>query len=475
MAKENRKYMGLPKALYVLLIAVCVLLVASIIFVIVAKQIGDSLNAPTPDTPPSIEVNPTPDTNPDDDEKDPEPVVIPQEVLDLVAEADFIAAGYDYDKAIAMLEASPQFSQYDILAEKIASYQEEKGKLVEYPTPQDIPHIFFHSLIADVDRAFDGDSDSYGYNMYMATIDEFKAIMEQMYEKGYVLVSPYDMAHEVTDETGTHFTYGKIMLPEGKKPFIMSQDDVNYYSYMIASGDGKNETPIFADTTGDGFAHKIIIGEDGFPTCEYMDADGNILVGDYDLVPVLERFIQEHPDFSYRGARAMLGVTGFEGVLGYRTKPSYEAALGSEAYAKEVADAKAVVQCLKDHGWLIVSHSYGHPPYGEIDYVDYDSNKWETTVQPIVGDTDIILYPHGSDINDWHNYTFSNYKFSILYEDGYRYFYGVDARVWNQLGENYFRGGRQNIDGIRMYRNPELLEPLFDVETVIDEARPPLD
>ena len=37
------------------------------------------------------------------------------------------------------------------------------------------------------------------------------------------------------------------MLPEGKKPFVMSQDDVCYYEYM----------------DGDGFASRMIIGEDG--------------------------------------------------------------------------------------------------------------------------------------------------------------------------------------------------------------------
>ena len=70
-----------------------------------------------------------------------------------------------------------------------------------------------------------------------------------------------------------------------------------------------------------------------------LTPEGQIVTGDYDLVPILNRFIAEHPDFSYRGARAILAFTGYEGVLGYRTKPSYEGALGSEAYAAEVEAA----------------------------------------------------------------------------------------------------------------------------------------
>jgi peptidoglycan/xylan/chitin deacetylase (PgdA/CDA1 family) len=206
-----------------------------------------------------------------------------------------------------------------------------------------------------------------------------------------------------------------------------------------------------------------------------MDANGNVTTGDYDLVPLLEKFIQAHPDFSYRGARAVLGVTGYEGVLGYRTKPSYETTIGTERYQKEVADAKAVVQCLKEHGWILASHSYGHPAYGNIsaDRVATDSTKWENTCQNIIGETDILLYPHGSDIAGIGYYNFDNAKFKALYEDGYRYFFNVDSNVaWQQKGDNYLRGGRRNLDGYRMYHDPELLDDLFDAHAVLDKKRP---
>ena len=471
--ESQRRRRGSALPLILLIIAIILLLGIFVALIYLAMdRFGKD---PTP-TVPTTTVAPTTEapTVPPTTAAPTEPPV-PKEALSLMEDAAFIAAGYDYEKAIAMLEESPYFAEVEEMAALVEEYRQLESQLVRYAKPDTVTHIFFHSLIVDTDRAFDGDSDASGYNMYMATVDEFVSILEQMYERGFVLISPYDLAYEVTDENGTRFTYGDIMLPEGKTPFLMSQDDLNYYSYMVGTGDGKDETPIFADTKGDGFAHKIVIGEDGFPTCEYMDANGNVTTGDYDLVPILERFIQEHPDFSYRGARAMLGFTGYEGVLGYRTKPSYEAALGSEAYAEEVRQAQEVAQCLKDHGWLLVSHSYGHPAYGNISdsRVAADSDRWENTVQPITGDTDIILYPHGSDIHTWHKYTFENGKFAALYEDGYRYFFNVDsAHHWNQLGDNYFRGGRRNIDGIRMYHNPDLLEDLFDVESTFDKARP---
>ena len=398
-----------------------------------------------------------------------------QQAQALLAEAEFIAAGYDYQKAISMLEEFEYFEAVPELAQKITEYQQLDSQLIPYADMGTITHVFFHSLIVDPSRAFDGEYTEDGYNQYMTTCDEFVAMLEEMYDRGFVLVTPYQVAAEVTDEFGSHFEYCEIRLPQGKKPFIMSQDDLNYYGYMVGGASGVDETPVFANTKGDGFAHKIVIGDDGYPTCEYMDKDGNVTTGDYDLVPLLEKFIQEHPDFAYQGARAVLGMTGYEGVFGYRTKPSYEAAMGSAKYQQEVEEAKKVAQCLRDHGWVLASHSYGHPAYGNIpaENVERDSDKWENTVQVIIGDCDIILYPHGSDIAGGEKYTFNNAKFKALYEDGYRYFFNVDSsKYWSQLGDNYFRGGRRNLDGYRMWYNPNKLDDLFDVDKIFDKARP---
>ena len=412
----------------------------------------------------------------DPPETDPPEAQIRAETEERIAQADFLAAGYDYQAAIQMLRSDPYYSESAAqLDAKIIEYQQAETELVPYGKMNEITHVFFHTLVVDEARAFDGDYREKGYNLYMTTVNEFIQILESMYAKGYVLVSPYDVAYEVTDENGTHFTYGEILLPPGKTPFVMSQDDVNYYGYMIGDEDPALERPAVANASGDGFAHKIVIGEDGYPTCEYYDADGNLLTGSYDLVPILEDFIREHPDFSYRGARAVLGMTGYEGVFGYRTKPGHKDYLGEEAYQKEVEQAKEVAQCLRDHGWILASHTYGHPSLGQVDVekVATDTQKWEDTVETIIGKCDIILYPNGSDVAGIEKYTMDNEKFKILYDSGIRYFYNVDSAVaWCQLGEDYFRGGRRNLDGYRMYNSPGRLEDLFDARAVFSKARP---
>lgn len=394
-----------------------------------------------------------------------------ERIADILPRADFVAAGYDYDAAIAILqEFGEDWQAQPELAAANSRYLAEKAKLVRYEDTTQITHIFFHSLIVDTARAFDGDDEQNGYNQYMATVTEFNRVLEELYKRNFVLVRIHDIVKVEKDATGKEvFKQGDIWLPPGKQPIVISQDDVNYYAYMVDS-DGDR----YADAGGDGFANRIVIGEDGYPTCEYITADGQTVYGDYDLAPILEHFVQEHPDFSYRGARGILALTGYEGVFGYKTHPQWKEKLGLDAYNEEVQAAKDVTQCLKDHGWEIACHSYAHFGYGynSAEDIKADVQKWEDQVQPIVGDSDIFIYPYGSDIAGIEAY--EGAKFDAMYEAGYRFFCNVDGSTpyWVQIRDNYVRQGRRNIDGYRMFWGPELLDDLFDVKDIWDEARP---
>lgn len=382
------------------------------------------------------------------------PAVTLSSADEVLVEARRLAAGYDYDKAISLIREFKGYEANPSLSDAITEFEETKGTLAP-ANIYEVTHVFFHTLIKDNAKAFDGEYTEDGYNQYMTTISEFEAMLRIFHEKGYVLVNLDDMAKMETDENGnSKMTAQKIMLPPGKKPMVISQDDVSYYQYM----------------QGDGFATRIVIGEDGYPTCEYINDDGSVSYGDYDLVPILERFIKEHPDFSYQGARATLAITGYDGVLGYRTSPS-----GEGYNEEEIAKAKAVADRMKELGWVFASHSWGHQLYGSIsvEKLRTDAEKWENEVQPILGDSDIIIYAHGEDIAGIEKYDSSNEKFNILRNFGFRYFCNVDAhQYWVQLGDNYLRQGRRNLDGYRMYHNPEMLEDLFNVSDVFDSERP---
>lgn len=381
-----------------------------------------------------------------------------KDLLSLLSQAEALAAQYDYDGAVNLLQSDTRYAARDEIISAIASYQEAKNGLVRI-NPQEVTHIFFHSLIIDTSKAFDGDSKQAGYNQMMTTESEFLKIMQSMYDRGYVLVKLHDLAYETKDENGNpKFVYGDIMLPEGKKAFVLSQDDLCYYEYMM----------------GDGFATRIIIGKDGYPTCEMQMDDGSISVGDYDLVPILENFIKSHPGFSYKGARGVLAFTGYNGILGYRTDESYKDS--NPNYEADQEEAAKVAQSLKDHGWELASHSWGHRDMGNIsmEHFKIDSDKWARNVESLIGPTDIILFPFGSDIGSWTPYTEDNERYTYLRSLGFRYFCNVDASkaCWVQMGTDYLRQGRRNLDGYRMYYYPDSLQDLVNVSDVFDPVRP---
>ena len=74
----------------------------------------------------------------------------------LIAQADRIALGYDYDRATALLADSGLDTSDGRIPDAIARYEEAKAALVPVDVTQ-TTHVFFHSLIMDTSLAFDGD------------------------------------------------------------------------------------------------------------------------------------------------------------------------------------------------------------------------------------------------------------------------------------------------------------------------------
>ena len=459
----NRKKQNGNGKLYALLAVILVLILVLVIWLISTIRNAGKPNAS--DTPSDSSSEPS-ETEP--------PTEAPEvRAAALVKEADLLAAGYDYDAAVAKLqEFGSDWQQQPTLTEAQARYETAKQQAVRWADTTNITHVFFHTLIVDTDRAFDSDYTNAGYNQYMTTIAEFEAMLEEFYKRGFVLVRIHDIAKQVTNENGeTVFEQGDIYLPPGKTPMVMSQDDVNYYEYMV-DGDEDHKP----DAQGDGFADHIIVGDDGYPTCTYVDANGQQLTGDYDLVPILEKFCQEHPDFSYRGARAIIALTGYQGAFGYRTNPKWvtDGILTQAEFEQQQEEVRKVAQCLRDKGWEIASHSWGHINFTDAsaESVATDTQKWEDQVESLVGDTDIFIYPHGADIAGVDKY--SGAKYDTLYNAGFRFFCNVDGSTphWVQIWNKYVRQGRRNLDGYRMWYNPDLLDDLFDVDEIFDPARP---
>ena len=329
-------------------------------------------------------------------------------------------------------------------------------------------HIFYHSLIVDTSKAFDGDYKQDGYNQVMTTLDEFNKITQTMYEEGYVMVNLYDLAR--LDDDG-NMKAKTVYLPEGKTPFVLSQDDVCYYH----SQDGA------------GIATKLVVDEDGKVRNEYVQDDGSTVVGDYDVVPLIDRFVEAHPDFAYHGHKGIVALTGYNGILGYRTDISYQTRpddLNDDKLAwlnahpdfdleTERAGAKKVADAMKKEGWTFASHTWGHKNMSTVsmERLQTDTTNFKENVDPLIGGTDIIIFAFGADINNGGAYT-GDEKFNYLKSQGYDYYCNVDSnKYFVQITDEYFRMGRRNVDGYRMYYNPDLLADLFDASEVFYSSK----
>ena len=376
----------------------------------------------------------------------------------ILTQAQLLAAGYDYDGAISLLKGID--SQDPSVTDAIADYENRKAQCVAVDVTK-IPHVFFHSLIND-DRAFKADlvgADRVRQNnAAMTTTAEFDAMIQDMYDAGYVLVGLDDMCIKTTDENGVvHIAKNDaLMLPPEKKAFVLSIDDLSYYhSYGIGT---------------QGYATRMLVDENGKPKCEYTNEEGVTSIGDYDVVPRMDTFIEQHPDFSYHGARGTVAMTGYNGVFGYRTN-NYDKDINDPHldpdqiqwlqehpdfnWEEDCANAKAVADAMKAEGWTFASHTYGHlnAESADLARLQADHERWVTVNEPILGKVDKIIFAFGADIGFVGEYTDANAKFRYFKDQGMNIFCNVDGNIgWTEFGDTFMRTGRVALDGFTMYQ-----------------------
>ena len=405
-----------------------------------------------------------------------------EKIKRIIGEADTLALGYDYDAAIELLKTIEDYETEEKVKEAIQKHEDTKASCVPVNIDE-VTHIFYHSLVVDPDRAFanqETNPQAVGNNQWMTTVDEFNKITQEMYDRGYVMVSIHDLYEEVQDEAGnTVYQPAEILLPEGKKAFVLSLDDLSYYHAY----------------EGYGYAAKLILDKEGKVVNEYIDANGETHVGLYDVVPLMDAFVEEHPDASYKGAKGIIALTGYNGVLGYRSDETYdlnnpncdihqkkwiETHEGFDLQ-KEIEGAKKVADAMKANGWEFASHTWGHMMVGDrsLESIKADTARWKKNVEPVVGPVDTIIFAHGQDLQKQGEYNPGNAKYQYLWSEGFRVFCNVDSNEHATLiAKDHVRQGRRNIDGYRIYYNAigsqNNLSDLFDAKAILDPKRPPV-
>lgn len=381
----------------------------------------------------------------------------------LLEQCEAMLKSYYYDEVVTLIAANPQLEN-DETAAMAQKALELKSQLVLYEGEQ-LYHVFFHSLIIDTDKAFDGDYDANGYNEYMTTRYEFEKMLPLFLENGFIL---YDIKEMVQFDENGKASRKEIYLPPGKKPLVISIDDVCYYEYM----------------KDDGFADRLDVDADGNVVTIVLDENGNDTVTyDGDVMPILDAFVRQHPEFSYKGYKGIVAVTGYQGVFGYRITDLdlIDKNTGKLVYDSETAKwmqrkVTEVADALRATGWDIACHSYTHNQYwskGTITEADYNKyeKRWNEEVAPYIGECRIFISPNGAYANLGQNH----FAFRRLVESGFTIYCPVGSGMATTWQNDNMLQDRMNLDGLNMIKYPGRVEKFFfDPKLVLDPARPPL-
>jgi len=266
-------------------------------------------------------------------------------------------------------------------------------------------------------------------------------MLPQLYERGYVL---YDLI-ECYEKVNGIMTRKEILLPPGKQPLILSVDDVAY-------------------AYGNGYAQKLMVNDDGILVNLVKNPSGEIVeMIDGDVFGVLDLFVQEHPDFSYKGHKGTLALTGYQGAFGFSLDTE-------EGQAEIIKTADA----LRAQGWNFASHSYTHNSknfFGANSNpanIQYDTNKWIEKVAPYIGQTRLFIAPFG--------YRVKQPGLQYILDAGFEIYCTVSHEIINELYDDYALMSRIEIGGYSMTYYTKLLnENFFNVDEVFDaDSRPPV-
>ena len=338
--------------------------------------------------------------------------------------------------------------------------------LVEWPEDGVVEHLFFHEIIAFPELAFSGGHGQKGFDDFMVTVSEFNLILESLYNNNYILVNLNDVWSEFTnDNDNLRMRRNTLMLPEGKKPIVISFDDLSFYAYM----------------EGEGFMERYVIGSDGEVWAEGYDPDGNRIVSqEHAAITVLDRFIRENPDFSHEGAKGCIALTGYEGILGYRTQSGGDDA--SDEFRlnrrQEIARVEPVVSKLKETGWYFASHSYGHIRNSTMSLtgIQNDAERWMDEVGSLVGETKIYIFAHGERLDgcDWRCQTACGPGLRFYVDLGFRLFAAVGSNPFTHIKPDIAAVvmDRMAVDGIALRFGRDRYDRFFDRREVFDNSRP---
>lgn len=296
----------------------------------------------------------------------------------------------------------------------------------------EVPHFFTHQIINNPKKAFQSKL-SHHFDKDCITHNELKNFLQEMYNNNFCLVDIFDVVK--VDENGASLK--DLYVPLGKKPFLLSFDDMSY------------------DNSGMGLSDKIILDENG-EFASLTKANEPQIEYDKEFVCIIEDFIKDHPDFSCRNARVIICPTGYDGILGYRiNKTGY-------SREKDIEEIKPLIEKLKSLNYHFGCHTYNHIQvcYQSDNVLYADLKKYQDEIISLIGETPIFCFPCGSGVT-------KGSKLDILKQFGYKIFFCVgDAKTQEKNNVVFLK--REVLNGIALRNYQNEYSPFFETAKVYD-------
>jgi peptidoglycan/xylan/chitin deacetylase (PgdA/CDA1 family) len=305
-----------------------------------------------------------------------------------------------------------------------------------------VEHLFVHPLLPSPKYTLHRGTQPQEFAKWNITAREFRRILPQLHANGYVLVDLPGLVRP----GGKGLRRAPLWLPPGKKPLVISVDDLNYPQYMVAN-----------------HLNSRLVLQDGRVAAQRITPAGATVVSrTSEVVPLLDDFVAAHPDFSHNGAKGTIALTGAEGILGYRTSGT-----GRQARRERTA-AAPVVDALRATGWSFASHSYAHIDVARasLTQVTADTRRWERQVEPLLGhNVRVFVYPYGAYPQP------GSAAFAALRGAGFDIFCGITPGTRFEIHGDHAVQDRVRVDGLALTTQQRMLRRFFRADQVLDPAR----
>ncbi len=378
----------------------------------------------------------------------------------MLAEGEHMLQTYKFYSAEQLFsDLAVIFPEDDIIKSNLLTATSYTGEVKEYRGPIEV--ICVRSLIADTDVAFSGRFRSKDTGMYLTTY-EFEKILENLYERDYVLVNPENLV-DASDPT---FLFERnLRVPKGKKPLVVVIENLQYSCAAYNCGT----------------CRRLVLNDESQVCGEYVNAAGETVVSrTAESIGILDVFVEKHPDFTFDGAKGIISVSGHEACFGYLVAAGEiedrNAALSAAKlpqinptnddidYSRErVTD---IVKILSENGWKFASCTYDYIEdcrNTEKQVLMDDTVKWLDQIGSLFGEVHMLVYPNG-------NYIYGTDDRAVYYKNlGFRIFFGGGATPYYTYGDNYLYLDRAMMSYNTLSR--KAYAGLFDYTEIIDPAR----